>query len=83
LENHSNVILLGKPGQEKTHLASAFGHAACLQNHSVLFSMAIDVVNHLSAAQSRRIRGALKWDEGIRPPRPIYRPERKRAKVAV
>lgn len=53
LENHSNVILLGTVGLGKTHLAIALGHAACLQRHTVLFSTAIEVVNRLSAAQSR------------------------------
>ena len=52
LDNHSNVILLGSAGLGKTHLACALGYAACLQQHTVLFASAIDVVNRLSAAQS-------------------------------
>ena len=52
LENHTNIVLLGPTGVGKTHLASALGHAACLQRHSVLFASAIDIVNRLSAAQS-------------------------------
>ena len=34
-------------------LATALGYAACLEGHSVLFANAIDVINHLSAAQKR------------------------------
>ena len=52
LSTHTNVILLGTTGLGKTHLASAIGHAACLQRHSVLFASTIDVVNKLSRAQS-------------------------------
>src|SRR5438552_509706 len=49
-----NVVLAGPTGVGKTHLASAIGHAACLNGHSVLFSAAIDIVNRLSAAESSR-----------------------------
>lgn len=51
---HSNVIFVGPTGVGKTHLATALGHAACLQDHSVLFAAAIDMVNRLSAAESDR-----------------------------
>ena len=53
LSSHANVLLLGGTGLGKTHLACALGHAACLQKHPVLFTSTIDVVNRLSAAQSR------------------------------
>jgi len=53
LSQKANVILLGTVGLGKTHLATALGYAACLEGHSVLFANAIDVINHLSAAQKR------------------------------
>ena len=47
-----NVIFIGNVGVGKTHLATALGHRACLQGHSVLFTTAVDIINSLSAAQS-------------------------------
>jgi DNA replication protein DnaC len=49
----TNVIFLGLVGLGKTHLATALGYAACQQGHSVLFANAIDVINTLSAAQTK------------------------------
>jgi DNA replication protein DnaC len=46
-----NVIFLGTVGVGKTHLATALGYAACLEDYSVLFADAIAVVNDLTAAQ--------------------------------
>jgi DNA replication protein DnaC len=57
MRDHGNVIFLGLVGLGKTHLASALGHAACLQGYSVLFTTAIDVINSLHSAQ---LKGALK-----------------------
>jgi DNA replication protein DnaC len=53
LSEKANVIFLGTVGLGKTHLATALGYAACLEGHSVLFANAINVINHLSAAQKR------------------------------
>src|SRR6266404_129557 len=53
LAQKANVIFLGSVGTGKTHLATALGYAACLEGHSVLFATAIDVINHLSAAQQK------------------------------
>jgi DNA replication protein DnaC len=39
----------------KTHLATALGYAACQHGHSVLFANAIDVINTLSAAQTKGV----------------------------
>jgi DNA replication protein DnaC len=57
VRDHANVIFLGLVGLGKTHLATALGHAACQQGHSVLFATAIDVINSLHAAQ---LKGSLK-----------------------
>jgi DNA replication protein DnaC len=53
LSQKANVIFLGTVGLGKTHLATALGYAACLEGHSVLFANAINVINHLSAAQRK------------------------------
>jgi len=42
-------------GLGKTHLATALGYAACQHGHSVLFANAIDVINTLSAAQTKGV----------------------------
>ena len=53
LAQKANVVFLGNVGLGKTHLATALGYAACLEGHSVLFATAIDIINHLSAAQKK------------------------------
>jgi DNA replication protein DnaC len=61
IKDKSNLILLGGVGLGKTHLATALGYAACLQDHSVLFASAIDVINTLAAAKSAgRLKAELK-----------------------
>ena len=57
IEEKANVIFLGLVGLGKTHLATALGYAACQHGYSVLFANAIDVIDTLSAAQTK---GALK-----------------------
>lgn len=52
VEQNVNVVFMGNVGLGKTHLAIALAHTACLNNISVLFTSAIDIVNTLSAAQS-------------------------------
>ncbi len=57
----ANVVLLGSVGVGKTHLVSALAYAACLENHSVLFAGAIEVINELQDAQkSGGLKRALK-----------------------
>ena len=53
VHDKANVIFLGLVGLGKTHLAKALGYAACQQGLSVLFANAIDVINTLSAAQTK------------------------------
>jgi DNA replication protein DnaC len=53
IEEKTNVIFLGLVGLGKTHLATALGYTACQRGHSVLFANAIDVINTLSAAQTK------------------------------
>lgn len=51
VEQKENIVLIGPVGVGKTHVATALGYQACLKNHTVLFSSAIDIVNNLVAAQ--------------------------------
>ena len=57
IERRENVIIVGNPGAGKTHLATALGHAACLQEKQVLFTTASALVSELIDAHSiRRLR---------------------------
>jgi DNA replication protein DnaC len=61
LKDHSSVVLVGGVGLGKTHLATALGHAACLQGHSVFFTTAVEAINTLAAAQvQHRLKAELK-----------------------
>ena len=61
LKDKASVVFIGGVGLGKTHLASALGHAACLQGHSVLFTTAIEAINTLVAAQAQyRLKAELK-----------------------
>ena len=52
IKNCANVILVGATGMGKTHLAIALGYQACQQEISTFFTTAIEMVNHLGAAQA-------------------------------
>jgi len=47
-----DVILIGNPGTGKTFIAQALGFAACNANLRVLFTSAMDMINHLAAAEA-------------------------------
>ena len=47
-----DVIMIGHPGTGKTYLAKCIAYAACNANKKVLFTTAIDMINHLIAAKA-------------------------------
>ena len=47
----TNVVLIGNPGVGKTFLARVFAWKACQANQRVLFTTAMDMLNHLLASQ--------------------------------
>jgi len=47
-----DVILIGNPGTGKTFIAQSIGFAACNANMRVLFTSAMDMINHLAAAEA-------------------------------
>jgi DNA replication protein DnaC len=51
IEQKTNVVFVGPAGVGKTHLSTALGYHACQRGRSVLFTTAIDIVNHLLDAQ--------------------------------
>ena len=51
LNSGTNVILIGNPGVGKTLLAKIIGWRACQGNQRVLFTTAMDMLNHLLASQ--------------------------------
>jgi hypothetical protein len=52
VERHRNVLLLGKTGVGKSHLAQALGHRACLAGHQVLYTSAHQMLTMLRAARA-------------------------------
>ena len=53
IENHENIILFGNPGVGKTHLATALGVKACMNNFNVLFVHVPNLIIELKEAMSR------------------------------
>ena len=51
LKQGTNLVLIGNPGVGKTFLALIFGWKACQANQRVLFSTAMDMLNHLLVSQ--------------------------------
>ena len=52
VKERMDVILIGNPGTGKTFLANCIAHAACNNNVKVLFTTAMDMINHLIAADA-------------------------------
>lgn len=51
LRKGTSVVLIGNPGVGKTFLAKVVGWRACQANQRVLFTTAMDMLNHLNASQ--------------------------------
>lgn len=52
LERQEGLIFLGPSGVGKTHLAIALAHQAASRGKRVLFTRAVDMINHLIASQA-------------------------------
>ena len=52
IHENKDIIFIGHPGTGKTRLAKTIAYQACLKNNRVLFTTAIDMINHLIAAQA-------------------------------
>jgi len=50
VEEHRNIICVGRPGLGKTRIAKALGHAACLKGYSVLFTTTASMLEDLHAS---------------------------------
>jgi len=51
LRQGTSVCIIGNPGVGKTYLAKIIGWRACQANQRVLFTTAMDMLNHLLASQ--------------------------------
>ena len=51
LHHGTSVCIIGNPGVGKTYLAKIVGWRACQANQRVLFTTAMDMLNHLLASQ--------------------------------
>lgn len=52
VERRHNVLLLGKTGVGKSHIAQALGHRACLAGYQVLYTSAHQMLTTLRAARA-------------------------------
>ena len=59
LSEHRNIILLGKSGTGKTHLATALGIEACRQSRRVRFVTGYALANELIEARGEKVLGRL------------------------
>jgi DNA replication protein DnaC len=51
LSKGTSIVIIGNPGVGKTFLAKIIGWRACQANQRVLFTTAMDMLNHLLASQ--------------------------------
>lgn len=54
IQKKENILLIGNPGTGKTHLATALGHAACVQGKRVRFASTTALVTHLLEQRENR-----------------------------
>lgn len=52
VEQHRNILCLGRPGLGKTRIAKAVTHAACLAGYSVLCASAAEMLEDLYASEA-------------------------------
>lgn len=52
VEEHRNILCLGRPGLGKTRIAKALAHAACLAGHSVLAIVTADMLEDFFASEA-------------------------------
>jgi len=52
VEQHRNILCLGRPGLGKTRIAKAVTHAACLAGYSVLCATAAEMLEDLYASEA-------------------------------
>jgi DNA replication protein DnaC len=52
LEHKMDIILIGNPGVGKSFLAKALAYAATQEGKKILFTTAMDMINHLIAAEA-------------------------------
>lgn len=57
VEEHRNVICVGKPGLGKTRVVKALAHAACMRGHSVLYTVTAEMIEDIHAAFADRTHG--------------------------
>jgi DNA replication protein DnaC len=52
VERHENVLLVGRSGVGKSHIAQAFGQRACRAGHDVIYASAHELLTELRAARA-------------------------------